>query len=183
MEEFVNYKKRGIDLPSGCKDLLDVLHKAPKHRPPSAISSRWVPIPKPERIRTHGLDHILRFIVLLLESTAKFTSLKIDFQGMESAMSVYRHREPGTFDLMFFVRRDTEEERAIRAFFVRHQIDHTVDYLVHPIAPNSVRGLQYPLPQDAREAARLIRNFLQTVYGVRDEAGVDYTFDKHEQAA
>jgi hypothetical protein len=180
---FVNYKKRSVELPPGCKDLLDVIHQRPKRKTHQAMTNKWVPVAKSERISKHGLDHILRFMVLVLESTTKFTSLSIKLPGKDVAISVYRHKEPRTLNLKFFVYRNTEEERAIRAFFAGQRIDHTVDYLCRPITPTSVRGLQYPLPQDAAGAATLIRDFLRAVHGLTEEAGIDFTFEKHEPAA
>jgi hypothetical protein len=183
MGEFVNYQKRGVELPPGCKDLVDVLREVSKSKTSQAITTQWVPVPKPEQIAAHGLDHIVRFMTRVLESTAKFTSLSIELPGREAAISVYRHREPGTLDLMLFVYRDTEEERAIRAFFEGHQVAPTVDYLPPPVTPTSVRGLQYPLPQNATAAANLIRDFLQRVHGLAEEAGIDFTFENHEPIA
>lgn len=183
MGKFVNYKKRSVELPPGCKDLMDVLLKVSKSKTSQPVTTQWVPIPKPEQIATHGLDHILRFMTRVLESTAKFTSLNIELPGREAAISVYRHSEQGTLDLMLFVYRDTEEERAIRAFFAGHQVVPTVDYLPGPVTSTSLRGLLYPLPQDATEAANLIGDFLRTVHGLAEEAGIDFTFENHEQTA
>ena len=183
MGEFVNYKKRSVELPPGCKDLMDVLLKTSKRKTSLPITTRWVPVPKPERIAAHGLDHIPRFMTRDLKSTAKFTSLSIELPGREIGIGVYRHSEPGTLALMLCVYRDTEEERAIRAFFAGHQVAPTIDYLPHPVTTTSVRGLQYPLPQDALRATILIRDFLRSVYGLANEAGLDFTFDNHDQTA
>lgn len=183
MGKFVNYKKRGVELPPGCKNLVDVLDKGPKRKALSAVGTQWIPLPKPERFATRGLDHLLRFMARVLESRAKFTSLHIALPGSEAGISVFRHSEPGTLDLVLFIQRNTEEERAIRVFFAGHNIKPTVDYLPLPVSPTSVRGLQYPLPQEALAAGNLIRGFLQTVHGLTEEAGIDFTFDDNEQAA
>jgi hypothetical protein len=181
MGKLVNYKKRSVELPPGCKDLVDVLRKVSKSKTCRPIKSQWVPVPKPEQIATRGLDHILRFMTRVLESTAKFTSLKIELPDREAAISVLRHSRPGILDLMLFVCRDTEEERAIRAFFAQQQVAATVDYLCRPVTPSSTRGLRYPLPQDATAASSLIGDFLRAVHGLTEEAGIDFTFDNYEQ--
>src|SRR5437773_4103400 len=96
MGEFVNYKKRSVELPPGCKDLMDVLLKTSTRKTSLPITTRWVPVPKPERIAAHGLDHIPRFMTRVLKSTAMFTSLSIELPGRETGIGVSRHSEPGT---------------------------------------------------------------------------------------
>jgi hypothetical protein len=183
MGKFVNYKKRSIALPPGCKDLVDVLWKASHHKSSDPIAARWVPVPKPERIATNGQDHIPRFMTRVLESTTKFTSLSIELPGKDVAIGVYRHSEARTLHLTLVVSRDTEMERATRDCFSGHHIAPTADYLPLPLTPTSVCTLQYPLPQDATAAANLIGSFLRTVCGLPAEAGIDFTFDNHEETA
>jgi hypothetical protein len=183
MTEFFDYKKRGVELPPGCKDLMDVLHRKAEQEAAEAASGHWVPVPKPDRIEERGMDHLERFIAVVLESPAKFTTVDIRVPRRDVAMYVGRHSKPGVLHLMLHVYQNTEEERAVRAFFSERQVAPLIDYGPDRPIANPVRGLQYPLPSNATAAAVLLRDFLQTVYEVTEEDGIDFTLNKHEQSA
>lgn len=183
MEGFVNYKKRSIALPPGCKDLVDVLREGSHPISSAPSAGRWVPVPKTECFATNGQAHIPRFMATVLESTTKFTSLRIELPGHDVAIGVCRHRDERSLALVLFVPRNTGREQATRDFFLKHHIAPTADYLPRPQTSTSVRILQYPLPQDATSAADLISNFLQTVHYLAAGAGIDFTFDSHEGTA
>src|SRR5579859_187824 len=76
MNPFVDYQKRGIELPEGCKDLIDVLQlaRATAEQPPEQQ-------PEPPREGLPGIEH---FIIRMLASTARSRSLWID--GDRAAM-------------------------------------------------------------------------------------------------
>ena len=62
MNEFVNFNKRGVQLPPGCKDLIDVLGGGGKGKPWGA----WE-LPKSER-RIGALADVERYVRKMLES-------------------------------------------------------------------------------------------------------------------
>jgi hypothetical protein len=47
VSQFVNYSKRGVELPEGCKDLIDVLQMAGQES-----------VAEPDRVAIEGLAHI-----------------------------------------------------------------------------------------------------------------------------
>jgi hypothetical protein len=183
MEEFIDYKKRGVELPPGCKDLIDVLHRRAQQEASEAASCHWVPVPKTERIEERGLDHLQQFIAGVLESPAKFTTIDIRVPCRDVAMYVGRHSKPGVLHLMLYVYQNTEEDRAVRTFFSGHQITPLIDYGPGRPTANSMWGLQYALPSNVTAATVLLRAFLQTVYEVTEEDGIDFTLHKHEEPA
>jgi hypothetical protein len=187
LAKLVNYNKRSIKLPPGYKDLLDVIkppkRKATKGMVTHVMATQRVRIVEKERIATHGLDHLTHFTALILESRAKLTSLFVTVPGQRRLISVRRHREPEKFELDLLAPRDSEEERAIRAFFAARRIDHSVDFLLPDVHASSMRNLRYALPWEATAAANLIGDFLRNVHRLTDEVAVTFTVDKVEHAA
>jgi len=68
MKSFVNYQKRSVQLPKGCKDLIEVLQpqKQTTKEPPKSI---WEMMPISDRVQERGLAHIQRYVSRLWEST------------------------------------------------------------------------------------------------------------------
>ncbi len=66
MNKFVNFGKRSIDLPGGCKDLVDVLQRA-KERPTSTLTTCSV----------EGLPGLARHLDNLTEAGQKTNNLAI----------------------------------------------------------------------------------------------------------
>ena len=85
MNEFVNYKKRDIKLPAGCKDLFDLLQQ-PKLEcmPTEGLSeikiflSQLKQQPQHDYLPTEGLSDAKRYLTLLMEPPGKKNSLWID---------------------------------------------------------------------------------------------------------
>ena len=65
MNEFVNFGKRSVDLPAGCKDLIDVLRSA-----------------KRTTCSVQGIANVARHLPSLLESSAKSKNLVITWHEM-----------------------------------------------------------------------------------------------------
>ena len=68
MAQFVNYKKRGITLPAGCKDLIDVLGPSRRQTKAHVATCGFPPLEiKEERFPTAGLAQIGRYMSMLLQ--------------------------------------------------------------------------------------------------------------------
>jgi hypothetical protein len=181
MTRFVKYQKRGVQLPPGCKDLIDVLKGKAKAKIPGAFTGEWEPVPKPDLFPSGGVAQIERYVVRILVSAAKFTALTVSSLDQQVVVGLYRHPDENAFDLMLLVlRRDKELEQSIRDFFGQRGIQHTLDYLCSGVKPNSKRGLKYPLPSDSKQVAVLLADLLTKVYGLDAEAGL--AFAHHETA-
>src|SRR5205809_7561895 len=70
MKQFINYKKRSVKLPAGCKDLIDVLHLA-KQEGSSTFTSQ-----------TGGLADVAKHLSALLKPGAKSMSVAITWHQM-----------------------------------------------------------------------------------------------------
>jgi hypothetical protein len=66
---------------------------------------------------------------------------------------------------------NAQSQLAVRTFFEQQGVDY-----IHPAsrAAHGVGCLVYPLPSDARGVMRLTTELLQSVYGMSDEAGLDF---------
>ena len=123
MAKFVNYQKRGISLPPGCKDLMDVLarpRRQTKEQPISAFLPR-IAI-KEEHFPTGGLAQLGRHLSMMLQSREEFIVVSVTSQEFEFPF-VFWH---SMFDLSFFRNlhiRDAQREQAVRAFFKGQGMD------------------------------------------------------------
>ena len=181
MARFVNYQKRGIELPPGCKDLIDVLKGKAKAKAPDTFTGKCEPVPKSDLFPSGGIAQIERYVMRLLVSSAKFAALTVSSLDVQVVAGLYRHPDENAFDLMLFVlRKDKELEQSIREFFRRRGIEHTLDYLCSGVERNYMRGLKYPLPSDSKQVAVLLADLLTTVYGLDAEAGLAFVY--HETA-
>ena len=61
MNEFVNLGKRSVELPAGCKDLIDVLQQAKRHPASSTLTV----------CSAEGLTDVAKHLLRLLELGAK----------------------------------------------------------------------------------------------------------------
>ena len=179
MARFVNYQKRGIELPPGCKDLIDVLKGKAKAKVPGAFAGKWGPVPKPDLFPSGGIAQIERYVVRVLASAVKFAALTISSLDEQVVAGLYRHPDENAFDLMLFVlRKDKELEQSIREFFRQREIEHTLDYLCSGVEANHMRGLKYPLPSDSKQVAMLLADLLTNVYGLDAGAGLAFAYHK-----
>ena len=118
MARFVNYQQRGVQLPPGCKDLIDVLKGKAKAKAFRSFTGEWEPVPKPDLFPSGGVAQIERYVVRILVSAAKFAALTVSSLDRQVGVGLCRHPDENAFDLMLFVlRRDTELAQSIRDFF------------------------------------------------------------------
>src|SRR2546426_9384324 len=78
MRQLVNYKKRGVELPKGCKDLIDVLQGPGRAKAPlAAVGQPVLGGGKLERFSTRGLAQIERYVNRLFESRSKVAMVSL----------------------------------------------------------------------------------------------------------
>ncbi len=178
MARFVNYQKRGVELPPGCKDLIDVLKGKWKAKADNVFAGKWEAVPKPDLFPSGGIGQIERYVTRILVSPAKFAALIMSSLDKQVVTGLYRHPCADTFDVVLFVRRNDEAlEQAIRGFFKERGIDHTLDYLCSGgVEPNYMRALKYPLPSDAKQTAGLLADLLKGVFALDAEAGLAFAY-------
>jgi hypothetical protein len=175
MARLVNYGKRGISLPAGCKDLIDLLD--PSKRKANGPHLGGEPAPtacKHDRFPKAGLAQVARYIAMSVESPAEVFLLYICSLDEELAVGIRRNKGPKTFELvpMRFVSTDvsrhTEIEQSVRAFCEQQGIQ-----------PIGHRPVVYSLPIDASLVSELTIRLLRMVYGLNDESGlIFYYFER-----
>jgi hypothetical protein len=168
----VNYGKRSISLPAGCKDLIDLLHPSKqKASGPGLGGGRESPVYKTDHFPRAGLAQVARYIAMSVESPAEVFLIYICSLDEELAVGLRRNKGPKTFELvpMRFVSTDvswhTEIEHSVRAFCEQQGIQ-----------PIGHRPVVYSLPIDASLVSELTIRLLRVVYGLNDESGLDFYY-------
>ena len=159
MNEFVNYGKRSITLPEGCKDLIDVLRL---DKPASG----------PARAEPGSLADVEAHIARQLQAAAKFSALLI-FWG-----HAVNHIQVVLIQGRLSLRANMEDwgptEAAVREMFEQAGIPMVGEPLKTPAAPTPVRGWQ--LPRSAGAAAGLVCGLLRTGYGLAEAARLEFHY-------
>ena len=164
MNSFVNLQKRSVQLPKGCKDLIDVL------RLPSALNT----VDRIEVGRLADTDH---YLSQLLQSAGKLKMLLISsLDGQAGKVLIH---DEGALTVTIFV--DSVREEAVRSLFVEAGINPTWDYAMNNERV-ATRGLIYPLPADAPRAAQLTIDLMRRAYGLADEAEVEFLYAERDAA-
>jgi hypothetical protein len=163
MNEFVNFQKRGIELPSGCKDLIDVLSQL-----------------REARIPAEGFADIERYLSRLLQSAAKRGSVTIS--SLDYRKSVRLSSRDGRLKVMVVVdTRDAVREQAVLTLFREAGIPPKSDY---DYSGDGVplRVLFYLLPVSVPDAAGLIRALLHKVHGLAEDAGLLFLYREEDNS-
>ena len=156
LNEFVNLRKRGVELPAGCKDLNDVLQLG-KRYPVSTFMPRSAEV----------LGDIVKHLPALLGPGAKSRSLAITWHELN-----YLHlmNEEGALAALAVVHENTHREQAIRGVFRAVGLEPTLDEVV---AGWFVRVLRYPLPGGLSSIDELISDLLRTGFGLAENARLE----------
>ena len=168
MSEFVNYHKRGIELPPGCKDLADVLRQRPGVTRGSKTLGRLSDVP--------------RYVSMLVNSSSEQFTLMIGTADERLSIVLYRSESEGVSALVL-VSSDAEREKGIREFFQRHGIKTFKDYLLPGEDGAEARGLMYPLPAGASHASQIIADLLGSVYVFTEASHILFRYYEATNAA
>jgi hypothetical protein len=159
MNEFVNYGKRSITLPEGCKDLIDVLRL---DKPTSG----------PDPGEPGGLADVEAHIARQLQAAAKFSILLILWGHAVNIIQVVLIE--GTLNLWAGMEAWGPTEAAVREVFEHAGIPLAGEPLKTLAAPTQVLGWQ--LPGSAGAAAGLICDLLRSGYGVAEVARLKFYY-------
>jgi len=168
VSQFINYQKRGVELPEGCKDLIDVLKLANQES-----------LPEPDRTLVEGLADIEGYLSRMLASPAKSKFLAIFCFDPKPRTMLHFLSFGGVIHASLSVAcTDPDRERAVRAVFAHAGIAPVQDLAVHVWghAEAESRSLRYPLPATAREAAGIIIELLRTAYGLPETAKLGFKY-------
>jgi hypothetical protein len=157
MSEFVNYHKRGIELPPGCKDLIDVL----------AVTRGSQSLGR--------LSDVPRHVSMLVNSSSEQFTLMIGTTDERLSIVLDRSKSKEVSALVL-VGSGAEHEKGIREFFQHHGPKPFKDYLLPGEDGAEVRGLLYPLPAGASHVSQIIADLLCSVYGFTQESEIKFRY-------
>jgi hypothetical protein len=159
MNEFVNFGKRSVVLPAGCKDLIEVLQQSKRHPTPA-----WSVCP------VEGLGDVGKHLHGLLELGAKSKYLAVSWHEMN-----YNHillmNEDGVLSSLMVIHEDNHREQAVRGVFSAAGLGPIRD---EAVAGWSVRVLKYPLPDAVSRIEELISDLLRTGFGLAENARLEF---------
>jgi hypothetical protein len=182
MARFVNYQKRGVELPPGCKDLIDVLKRKQKAEGPGAFAGNWEPMPNADFFPSGGIRQIERYVTRVL-SSARFAVLLV--MSLDGRVLIQLARNPGeaAFDLVLLAQPDDQGlEQAVRGFFRQQGIDNPLGcFFSGGVNPIHTGALKYRLLSDPTWTAVLLADLLKGVFALDAEAGLAFTY--HESFA
>lgn len=143
----------------------------------------WVDIPEPDHFPVDGFSHIKRYVVRLLSSTARYTSLRISTPDEQIAVGLWQHGGLLEFSLTVQWRQEPEREHSIRRFFADRGFPCRQDYLAgNGGVPDATRCLTYSAPPDSIVVTQSVRDILRDVYGLQDSDALDFSYEEHTDA-
>jgi hypothetical protein len=170
MNDFVDPKHRGVNLPPGYKDLVDVLEGKRK----GSGSAEWHSQTAMESIPSGGLayaeKYLHRFFASRLEGRRPFLHFLTAHDGFTFLLLNSKNAPLAVFT---FPRQDTAPERSVRQIFANAGINPVSD---EAGTGNFVRAIQYLLPIEFLDAHTIVANLLKDAYGVTEKAGLRFRF-------
>lgn len=159
MSEFVNYHKRDVQLPYGCKDLVDVLNlQAPAEASPTVL------------LFSGGLKEVPENVARLLNSSRLSNGLLI--RTDKGALGLFYRTRQGPLELQIRVPwMEPERVKAVREFFVSWGLGANKDYL-----SQGLYHFCYDVPRIAEWVSRLVIELLKTAYSVENETTIRFIF-------
>jgi hypothetical protein len=181
MNEFVNYGKRSVDLPDGCKNLMDVLAPAPSSNYALTDESKEVPLAFPakgstpsiltNRIPRQGLAKLAIHVEWFWPAECK-RMVSINIPG--GLIGIMLLHEQGIPKATFVLNGDaTARESKIRKIFSDAKIPPCMDDITGS-PPAVKRVLKYSLNGTAVEAIQLLRIVLQDAFDVSEESSLAF---------
>lgn len=177
MNPFVNFKKRSILLPAGCKDLADVLQPHCKRRTVAdvVIQNAWEAMKtiQPGRFEQGGLAHVREYVGRIISSQS---SQGLHIRSLNGLLGVSLYRSATEFSMIPIPDVAARTGR-IEDFFKKRGIQPNFDQAIGTTdVPGGVtRILAYPLSMDVLAAAQLTVELLREVYDVDDATGLEFT--------
>lgn len=170
MSQFVNYRKRGLTLPPGCKDLSDVLERQGPQ-----------PLLDLSRLRSSGgsvsgrLFEIGKYVQWAFRSRALWFTLVVSPPDKRLTFHIARMRRKAV-QAYVLMEKAAPREAAAGGFFARHGLQSTQ---LSPIMPEQqflVRS--FPMPSDRLILTKLAKDLFREVYRLTDESKLFYTHRK-----
>ena len=142
--------------------------------------SHWVDVPAATR-HLNGLARLKPYVARVLTSNASSSWAQFSTKSGNTAISLGKRGGKLELGLTVDVRRGRKREADIRAFFARRNILPKSDYLAaNGGVPEATRIMNFPMPHDARVAAKIASDLLRKIYRLRATTTLDIRFEEHE---
>ena len=168
MSEFVNYNKRSISLPKGCKDLADVLQSKAGESPSPKAGNHEESLGK--------LAEIDEWARRAFESPAKLLQLHM-WTGEQEA-TLLLHRSGDKTGASLTVRGGSSSDGKIKAVFERRGLEAPKGYPL-PVTLFPESSKVYDLTSfsvDAPSFSSLARDLLRSVCGLEDDSPIWFRY-------
>jgi hypothetical protein len=180
MSRLVNYKKRSITLPAGCKDLIEVIKPHEMHAVQGICESPLPDSATCKHTERAKLSEIEKYLSLVFEPSAAAATLLIVPPDTQVAIDIAR-MEDGSIFASADVQMGSAQETAVRQFFVQHQLELPDSTEIPGIFSTHAPVFQMweisPLPLEVPLLAKLCSNFFREVCGLSDES--ELCFEHH----
>lgn len=188
MAKFVNYKKRNITLPAGCKNLSDLLPKAKSSTPRGIIGithggGQDEPPPTDSRnwSVTGKLTDMADRVAPVFASHALCFSLDVRPSDQEPHVDVYRTGDGETCSSIT-VQMGTDREKAVRDFLTRHglrvPIDSGIPASFNPNLPVHHFYELLPPPGEMSQLTAVLVDLFREVFGLTDESELSFDYQE-----
>ena len=184
MAKFVNYKKRSVTLPPGCKNLGDLLqpHGKPNQRPSIHVGS--IPSESPPTVtRSESFEGSLldveKYVTITFESQADSVFLIVKSANGQSTVHISRN-ESGNMSARVDVPGGTAQELALRSFLADHKMrvlpDSGMPAHFDPNLPWKAMFEIAPLPTEAALLSRLVEDLLVQALEARSDSQLSFLY-------
>ncbi len=159
MNQFVNFKERGVTLPPGCKDLIDLLRPSAKQ---AVERAERLAVTRDETF-TGVLPDIGKYIKMAFESRAAVFTLAITPAARCLELEIVRFEGEEPFASLTFPKA-AEDERLVQSFLTSKGLRVSVKDSMLPAGFSAnlpVQMIYYvcPLPADAPGLSALVTDF------------------------
>ena len=184
MSKFINFNKRSVTLPPGCKNLIDILQppvpsKLVSNIHPGTISPHERPIVTRGESFTGRVSDIGKYVAMVFESRA--TSFILMMTPPDEAFTIHVDRmEDRAIRASVVVQSATDQERAVRYFFAHRGLnlpeDSGMPPQLVPDLPVQVTCNISPIPSEAPLLSILVADLFRHTLGLSDDSQLCFRY-------
>jgi hypothetical protein len=170
MNDFVDPKHRGVNLPPGYKDLIDVFEG--KRKESGLIPWRYRATIA--SISSGGLAQAEKYLQRFFASRREGRRPFLHFITAQDGFTfLLLNSKNGPLAVFSFPIHDTVSEKSVRRIFAKAGINPVSD---EAGTGTFVRAIQYLLPNEFLDAHTIVANVLKEAYAVTEKAGLRFSF-------
>ena len=191
MSEFVNYKKRGVTLPNGCKDLIDVLQPQKPSKVIGKVQAGTIsPDEKPVVTRGQsfigGFSDIQEYMAMVFAPRDASFLLRVTPPDEKFTVNVDRIKD-GTMMASVTLQTGTEQERAVRSFFAERGLqvprNSEIPPMFVPELPIQIVFEVLPFPSTALLLSQFVSDVIRIAFGMSEDSRLRFCYYEINAAA